>query len=242
LASASAVPAGDHAQAPAPAVAVPLRRYERERAARKQAEQLLTDKSQALFDALQSSRDAERRLQLALWASGEGIWEWRSEDGLLRAQGLLVAGQPVASPPLSMESLLQRVHAEDRAALSIAWQLHVGGSRPDIDTACRIRVGGSMRWLRLRGRALQRDGSGRPAAIYGTVKDVTDQRDAEHALHLLAQAFASTLDALVVVDDRWQIVQANESFRALAGSTEAAGGLDRAPAAGHRWPRCAVGG
>ncbi len=29
-----------------------------------------------VFTALQSVRESEHRLQLALWASGEGIWEW----------------------------------------------------------------------------------------------------------------------------------------------------------------------
>ncbi len=216
----TSVPALAAVQAVAPTACddrVPLRRFERERAARKHAEQLLTEKSRELFDALQASRDAQRRLQFALWGSGEGVWEWRAETGLLRVDGLLVDARPIESAGKTLNQLLGRIHGDDRASFQLSCQLHFNGSRPDIDTAFRIRIGAAWRWLRVRGRALERDGSSRPLTIYGTVKDVTDQRQAEHALHLLAEAFASTLDALVVVDARWHIVQTNQSFRALAG-------------------------
>lgn len=66
------------------------RRLDRERQARKTAEQLLTEKSRELYQstvelkqALAASED-QRRLQLALWGSGELIWEWTAQDNLMR--------------------------------------------------------------------------------------------------------------------------------------------------------------
>jgi diguanylate cyclase (GGDEF)-like protein len=204
-------PAGAH-----PTPQVPRRRFERERAARKEAEHLLTLKSRELFDALQSSREAERRLQLALWASGEGIWDWRAEDGLLRVDGLVLDAQPLTDPPADLPGVLARVHPDDVESLRHAWRLLVENAGDDIDAVFRVRDATRWRWLRVRGRALLRDPTGRPRSVAGTVKDVTAQREAEHALLLLAQAFSSTRDALAVVDANWGIVQANESFRQLA--------------------------
>ena len=61
------------------------RRLARERAARKEAERLLEGKSLELFEALQASERSQRRLELALWASGESIWEWEAVTDLVRS-------------------------------------------------------------------------------------------------------------------------------------------------------------
>lgn len=193
------------------------RRLAREREARKAAESLLTHKSRELFEALTQARETERRLQLALWASGEGIWHWDAATGGLQVQGLTIDGQDQTVPSQGLPALLAAIHPEDRESLRLAWRLHAGGARDDIDTAFRLMRGAGPRWLRIRGRAVTRGSDGSPLSVIGTVKDVTDQRGAEHTLQLMAQAFASTLDALAVVDEHWRIVQVNESMLALVG-------------------------
>jgi len=197
------------------------RRLERERAARKTAEALLTDKSRTLYQALQQAREAERRLQLALWASGEGIWEWNGQTLRFRVQGLPGLGDTDTPMDVSAEELLAGVHPEDRQQLSLAWRLHVRGARDDIDTAYRILLPEGTRWVRIRGRALSRLPDGAPLVVTGTMKDVTAQREAEHSLQLMAQAFASAMGALLVVDDQWRLVQVNQALRGLLRADQA---------------------
>jgi diguanylate cyclase (GGDEF)-like protein len=216
----------DPGPARADADALMQRRLERERAARKAAEELLLKKSSELYESVQSARDAERRLQLALWASGEGIWEWDVAQDRFAIDGLEVQGRAAAFEPCSLTALLALVDPLDREAVQLAFRLYVRSAREDIDTAFRVpmeRAGAVQhRWLRIRGRALARDADGRPERVTGTIKDVTSQREAEHSLRLMAQAFASTHDALVVVDARGGIVQANEPFAALLDEPAAA--------------------
>ena len=71
------------------ATATLQRRFDRERAARKAAETLLNDKSRALWDALQVARESESRLNLALWATGEGIWVWDKPAQRVKVSGLV---------------------------------------------------------------------------------------------------------------------------------------------------------
>ena len=201
------------------------RRLERERQARKSAEHLLNDKSRELFDALQQARESERRLQMALWASGEGIWNWSVEDDRFLVEGLYVDGVEVDWPVVSSSELIERVHPDDRDAMGLAWRLHLAGAREDVDVAYRIQLDPGERWVRVRGRALQRDEQGRPLRVAGTIKDITAQRESEQSLHLLASAFSSTHDALAIVDDQGAIVEANRAFCALtAQSPEAVRG------------------
>lgn len=195
------------------------RRLERERQARKSAEHLLNDKSRELFDALQQARESERRLQMALWASGEGIWNWSVEDDRFRVEGLYVDGVEVDWPVVSSAELIERVHPDDRDAMGLAWRLHLAGAREDVDVAYRIQLDPGERWVRVRGRALQRDEQGRPLRVAGTIKDITAQRESEQSLHLLASAFSSTHDALAIVDDQGAIVEANRAFCALTAQS-----------------------
>ena len=198
------------------------RRLERERQARKSAEHLLNDKSRELFDALQQARESERRLQMALWASGEGIWNWSVEDDRFLVEGLYVDGVEVDWPVVSSAELIERVHPDDRDAMGLAWRLHLAGAREDVDVAYRIQLDPGERWVRVRGRALQRDEQGRPLRVAGTIKDITAQRESEQSLHLLASAFSSTHDALAIVDDQGAIVEANRAFCALTAQSPGA--------------------
>jgi diguanylate cyclase (GGDEF)-like protein/PAS domain S-box-containing protein len=196
-----------------------VRRLERERGARKAAEGLLNNKSRELFAALQLARESEHRLQMALWASGEGIWDWSAETERFDVHGLIVNGREVSWPQTegSSSGFLGLVHPDDRDAMMLAWRLHLAGARDDVDMAYRLTFGTDERWIRVRGRALERDASGRPQRVAGTIKDITAQRESEQSLNLLANAFASTHDALLVVDDQWCVIATNRSFTALTG-------------------------
>ncbi|MFD2452539.1 diguanylate cyclase domain-containing protein [Ideonella paludis] len=193
-------------------VEVMKRRLDRERAARKQAENLLMEKSQELFAALQRARQTEHRLQMALWGSGEGIWDWSSGEAAVHVMGLRLGADSVAEADYEIRALAARVHPDDRESVLLASRLHWAGAREDMDMACRFQTVEGWRWVRVRGRAIERDDEGLPMRIAGTVKDITNQRASEQSLNLMAQAFASTHDALAVVDERWRIVEVNDSL------------------------------
>lgn len=195
------------------------RRAERERLARKEAERLLNAKSTELFDALQHSRESERHLQLALWASGEGIWSWRAERDEVQVRHLVMNGQEVPQSAHRVERLRTIVHPDDLIGFSLAWQAVVRGTRADIDAAFRIRWQEAWRWVRLRGRSVERDAQGQVARIVGTIKDITSQRESDRSLQLMAHAFANTHDAMAVVDSQWRIVEGNAAMaRMMAAS------------------------
>ena len=170
--------------------------------------------------AAAAPQSAEQRVQLALWASGESVWEWQAATGLVRvdvAEGteLPFAG---ARQGMSLEQFFGRAHVDDMAAMRLAWQLHLRGAHPDIDVNFRVQDDdGRSRWLRVRGRALDRDAQGRARQVLGTLKDVTAQRDAEESLRLMAHAVSSTRDAMAVVDPQWLVLEINEALVRLAG-------------------------
>ena len=163
---------------------------------------------------------AERRLQLALWASGESVWEWVAATDHVRVDVAADSQAPFAGAQqgMSLEAFFARAHPDDLASVRLAWQLHLRGAHPDIDVNFRIHDDdGRPCWLRMRGRALDRDAQGHARHVLGTLKDVTAERDAEESLRLMAHAFSSTRDALAVIDPQWRVLEVNEALVRLAG-------------------------
>ncbi len=169
---------------------------------------------------ISAAQAAEQRVQLALWASGESVWEWDAVTDRVKVD--VAAGTEIpftgAHQGMSLEQFVGRAHPDDVSAMRMAWQLHLRGAHPDIDVCFRIQDDSQrIRWLRVRGRALGRDAQGRARLVLGTLKDVTAQRDAEESLRLMAHAFSSTRDAMAVVDPQWLVLEINEALVRLAG-------------------------
>lgn len=197
------------------------RRLARERSARKAAEQLLEQKSLALFEALRTSEGSQRRLELALWASGESIWEWDADTDLIRNTRYVDVDAPPEETSILLIDMLDRIHPDDVEAVVLAWRLHVAGSTTTYDVQFRLMRDES--WLRSRGRVTERDASGVARRMVGTTKDITRQRLQDESLRLLGHAFANSRDALVLCDGDWRILESNQAFQTLLGlSHEAA--------------------
>lgn len=191
------------------------RRLARERAARKEAERLLEQKSLALFEALQGSARSQRRLELALWASGESIWEWDAETDLVHSTRYVALDAPPEDTSALLIDVLDAIHPADVESVVLAWRLHLAGSTAEYDMQYRLRDGRS--WLRSRGRVIERDASGIACRMVGTTKDITRQREQDESLRVLGHAFANSRDALVLCDGSWRVMESNAAFHALSG-------------------------
>jgi diguanylate cyclase (GGDEF)-like protein/PAS domain S-box-containing protein len=131
-----------------------------------------------------ASRQHERRLELALRASGAAIWEWDLVGGRMTYPpewGRLVglhAEPSVASP----DAWFDRVHADDRQRVTNEVSAHLDGTTPQLVTEHRLRhEDGSYRWAQFRGVA-DRASGGRTLRLIGTLADVSERRSAEEQL------------------------------------------------------------
>ncbi len=205
------------------------RRLDRERQARKTAEQLLTEKSRELYlstvelKRALSASEAQRRLQLALWGSGELIWEWQAQDNQMRLHYFSNNPNETLSETLPWADWVQRLHPDDQGPALLAWNEHLCGSCDYYDLEFRVRntPAEAWLWLRTQGRAIERGSDGLAHRITGTCKDITRQREAEEHLRLLAAAFANNRDANAVLTADRRVLQANAAFLELIGITAA---------------------
>ena len=87
--------------------------------------------------------------------------------------------------------------------------------KDSIETVFRYRSKARYLWMRMRGRVLSFDQQGLPEYVVGTTKDITRQRVAEQSFHLMASAFSSSREPMLVMTEDLDITECNDAFLAL---------------------------
>jgi len=188
------------------------RRLKRERNAREQAEALLREKTQSLYAALQKSQSAQKDLELALWASQESFWNWEAENDIMEFRSFSLHSESVSTWSGTLIELLERVHEDDLDGLQFHWSMALHGNRDRIEFSFRLKIDRDFQWVRLRGRVLKRGKAGEALHIVGTTKDITQQRKAEQSFHLMASAFASSREPMLVLSPDLVITECNDAY------------------------------
>lgn len=188
------------------------RRLKRERNAREQAEALLREKTQSLYAALQKSQSAQKDLELALWASQESFWNWEAENDIMEFRSFSLHSESVSTWSGTLIELLERIHEDDLDGLQFHWSMALHGNRDRIEFSFRLKLDRDFQWVRLRGRVLKRGKAGEALHIVGTTKDITQQRKAEQSFHLMASAFASSREPMLVLSPDLVITECNDAY------------------------------
>jgi PAS domain S-box-containing protein len=122
-------------------------------------------------------------LQVALEASGMGLWVWEIEKGIVHRSDEVyrMVGCEPGDFGSDLEEWLEFVHPEDVPGLKEAFaKARTDGT--DYHMQYRARLpDGSWRWLESQGRC-QRDASGKPVRVVGVMADVTKRKQADEAL------------------------------------------------------------
>ena len=187
-------------------------RLRREREARKQAEKLLTEKSVALFEALQESQKVQSKLELAMWATQESFWEWEAESDIVSMRSFGLKQNDINEWRGSPFKLLSQIHEDDIATFEYQWAMAVHGGQDKLEVSFRFRVADTYQWMRMRGRVLDREQSGGALYIVGTNRDITRERKAEQSFHLMASAFSSSREPMLVLSVDLVITECNSAF------------------------------
>ncbi|MFN8654000.1 MAG: PAS domain S-box protein [Gemmatimonadales bacterium] len=114
--------------------------------------------------------DSELRLQLALEASGMGMWELEP-SGLMTwsPECAAILGTPDLAPTL--DAFLDRIHPDDRNRFGAKARHSVAEGTP-FDCSIRLRPRNeASRWIRCHGRAVLGH-AGQPARLFGTLREV----------------------------------------------------------------------
>lgn len=129
--------------------------------------------------------ERERWLELVMEAANDGLWDWDILNSQVfyssRWKRMLgYSEDEVANQFDAWQSLL---HPDDAERVFAAIDAHLRGDTPHYYVEHRLRhKDGSYRWMLARGTAM-RDAGGRAVRMAGSHTDITEQKEAEAALH-----------------------------------------------------------
>ncbi|MEP2652609.1 MAG: diguanylate cyclase, partial [Paraglaciecola sp.] len=163
---------------------------------------------------------SEERLALALWGSGEGMWEFSVSEStiLLVEESCEILSIETSPIKLSQEQFISKIHEDDREGVNVYFKSFKQVTSDLFEIEFRILVGDKFKWLKMKGRVTEQGSvASSDAMIVGTLMDVSDQREAEKEIRLYAKAFDSSASAIVILDKTLVVLAVNVAFEETTG-------------------------
>ena len=161
----------------------------------------------------------EERLKLALWGSGDALWELDLQRGVLnRVSGSALLGGP-HEETLSIEDWRRyAVHPEDLPQVEHALAEHLAGRTPYYESEHRLRAeGGQWIWVRARGKIGACDAAGKPLRVIGTSRDISAELTREREHSIAEMVVRSMGEAVAVTSAQMRFVAVNPAFTRMTG-------------------------
>ena len=165
----------------------------------------LVETTRALKQSEAALRQSEERYARVVRGINDGLWDWDIATGedYLSPRWKTLLGYGDDELPNHESTFQNLLHPEDRQKVWDAVQAHlVQGQVYDIEMRLRTKSG-DYRWFRSRGHA-ERDASGKPLRMAGSITDITEQRQAEEALRQSEERYrflADHTDDIVGLND-----------------------------------------
>jgi PAS domain S-box-containing protein len=147
-----------------------------------------------------SLRSSEERLQFALEASRDGLWDWNIVTGEIyhSPQYLEILGYAAGEAEetgIDLSRWEQLIHPEDKPAVFELLNTHLHDAA--IEYALDYRVltkSGAWKWITDYGKVVVRDSQGTPLRMTGTYRDITARKHIEAALQESELKFHAMFD------------------------------------------------
>ena len=166
---------------------------------RRQAEQLLKEQAEQLL------KESEERMAFAAASTSTGFWQIEPTDwSLLTTDQCRTLFGFAGDATLTLETLIERIHPEERADFAQTMRTAVQFRRP-IEFEFRVlRPDGEIHWIAARGQPRDGDTS-RSASFIGVFTDITALKSAEsdaelqrrQVTHLMRQSMLAELSGTI---------------------------------------------
>ncbi len=163
----------------------------------------LTKALRRLFTAEESRqrehelKQVEERVELALYASQAGLWDWNIQTGEMhsspdRKEILDYRGE---NGKQGLSALQGVIHPDDQDKVLQVLNDHLVGNSDEYRIEYRIKdKQGNWKWFLDRGRVVERDEQDMPVRMTGTHLDITGQKKQDEALAAIQQQLHEAVD------------------------------------------------
>ncbi len=163
---------------------------------------------------------SEERLRLSLWSSGDEVWDWDINKGLMHRA---VEHADTATPNFASNDFppnKDAIHPQDLPRVTKALRDHFEGIHEHFEATYRVKNSDNgWIWVLDRGKIVDVDNNNQPARMTGTVKDIHELKKTEDRLYLFARCMESISDAVLIFDTNFIIIDTNPSYTRVTGRT-----------------------
>ncbi len=142
-------------------------------------------------------RTSEQRFQMAVEATGDGLWDWDMRTGYVyRSPKYYEAyGCRPEDDTHDFAFFMRSVHPDDLAHALQTIETHRQGKTTGIDFEHRlVTSAGTVKWMHAKGRVVERDLDGSPLRMVGTTSDISDKKRAAALLLERERRLARVID------------------------------------------------
>lgn len=128
----------------------------------------------------------EERLNLALTAVNDGLWDWDIKTGntYFSSRWQTMLGYEPGEIEPQIRSWEKLIHPEDRKQVIELIDDHFCGDLDDFESEIRMQTkSGQWCWVRVRGKVVLNSSNGKPLRAIGTQTDIQSKKNAEHELN-----------------------------------------------------------
>ena len=149
----------------------------------------------------QALRESEQRLERALDGAEMGMWDWNvvTDNRIHSEEWMHSMGYSPGEVEMTLQAYRKLVHPEDLRIIKKAHNAYFRGEEPIYEAEYRLKTkSGTWKWIQARGKAIERDRSGRPIRMVGTHLNITDRKKAEEKI----KKYQTELETLVELRTR----------------------------------------
>jgi len=171
--------------------------------------------------AEQTLKKSQLFLSRAQRMAGLGNWEWDLLNGNFVCSDEIyqIFGFASGNSSLTYETFLEAIHTDDHPVARKAFDECLVDRSPYSFEHRIIRPDGSIRYVHQQGEA-SFDLNNQPRHLWGSVLDVTDQKNAEVRLKLASKVVENTAEAILITDAKARIIDVNTAFTRMTGYTK----------------------
>jgi len=133
---------------------------------------------------------SRERLEMALAAVSDGLWDWRVDTGdvYYSARWFTMLGYPPDAFPPRFETWRDLLHPDDQPSAEAKVMARLETGEP-FEEEFRMRTcDGAWKWIMARGQVMEKDASGKALRMLGTHSDVTERKQAMEELRTATAA------------------------------------------------------
>ncbi|TRX57378.1 EAL domain-containing protein [Thalassomonas sp. M1454] len=165
-------------------------------------------------------KESEERLKLALWGSGDEMWDWNMVTNQMYRSNIwgTLDFPKEDSNEGGSDGESHNIHPQDHDRVKETLEAHKANKTEHYEAAYRVKnKDGKWIWVLDRGKVVERDSNNEPIRMTGTLKDISQIKQTEESLKLFAKCIENISDAVVVYDSQFKIVDCNLSFQRITG-------------------------